>query len=118
MTTTYMAQSGTRVGRQRERISMPKTAPFLEENLKRGTVHYSIAALPNSNMNHKCNFEFPSSHMGKVKKKKKKKEKLTHLIPTHTKYHFNMLSIQKIIDILFHSFFLYRVTKIECAFYS
>ena len=72
MTTTYMAQSGTRVGRQRERISMPKTAPFLEENLKRGTVHYSIAALPNSNMNHKCNFEFPSSHMGKVKKKKKK----------------------------------------------
>ena len=70
-TTTYRAQSGTRVGRQRERISMPKAAPFLEENLKRGTVYYSIAALPNSNMNHKCNFEFPSSHMEKVKGNKK-----------------------------------------------
>lgn len=50
---------------------MPKTAPFLEENLKRGTVYYSIAALPKSNMNHKRNFEFPSSHMENIKRNKK-----------------------------------------------
>lgn len=34
----------------------------------------------------------------------------------YPKYHFNMLSIQKIIDIFFILFFLYQVTKISVHF--